>query len=214
MLAKKLIFFFVFVVWIKYGIAQAKDIPDYRTKKESFAKFTNKVIRADLGVFTVGGIEESIGKLPLNKLSPFSYTRNLMSFKGDGIEVTVTTGRFEPAGRKLTKVEDNLVKIDNKPFYGAFGEMPVTAIKSITVLYNKDTIVIPPAAYADLFNLNFTYKDKAGTERTSNGVYFSKDGKRIYIYLLSRDDAGSYEVTWILEDKKYLRRVMDWGFTK
>ena len=194
--------------------AQKKDFPDYRTKKESFAKLYDKSLRADLGVFTIGGVEESIGKLPLKKLSPYSYTRNLMSFKGDNIEVAVTTGRFESAGRKLTKIDDHLVKIDGKPFYGDYGEMPATAIKSVIVVINKDTALIPPVAYADLFNLNFTYKDKAGTERTANGVFFSKDSKKIYIYLQSRDETGSYEVTWILEDKKYQRRVLDWGFTQ
>lgn len=194
--------------------AQKKDFPDYRTKKESFAKLFDKSIRADLGVFTIGGVEESIGKLPLKKLSPYSYSRNLMSFKGDNIEVTVTTGRFESAGHKFTRIEDNVVKIDGKPFYGDYGEMPATAIKSVIVVINKDTVPFPPAAYADLFNLNFTYKDKAGTERTANGVFFSKDSKKIYIYLQSRDETGSYEVTWILEDKKYLRRVLDWGFTQ
>lgn len=210
----KQFFLFIFISLPVICPAQAKDFPDYRTKKESFAKVSDKTIRADLGVFTIGGIEESIGKLPLKKISPFSYTKSLMSFKADNIEITVTTARFEPTGRKLTTIEDHLVKIDNKPFYGAYGETPVTAIKSITVRINKDTIVIPPAAYGDLYNLNFTYKDKAGTERTANGVYFSADGKRMYIYLLSRDETGSYEVTWIVEDKKYLRRVVDWGFTQ
>ena len=214
MLIRTLIGFMVFVVITPSAVAQKKDFPDYRTKKESFAKLFDKTIRADLGVFTIGGVEESIGKLPLKKISPYSYTRNLMSFKGDNIEVTATTGRFESAGHKLTKIEDNLVKIDGKPFYGDYGEMPAIAIKSVIVLINKDTVVIPPAAYADLFNLNFTYKDKAGTERTANGVFFAKDSKKIYIYLQSRDETGSYEVTWILEDKKYLRRVLDWGFTQ
>ena len=92
--------------------------------------------------------------------------------------------------------------------------MPITAIESVKVLWGKDTIEIPRIAYFDLYNLNFTYKDKAGTERTSNGVYFSPDGKRMYIYMLSKNEEGSYEVTWVIEDKKYFRRVLDWGFTK
>ena len=78
----------------------------------------------------------------------------------------------------------------------------------------KDTVIIPPAAYGDLYNLNFTYRDKSGTERTANGVFFSKDNNRMYIYLLSRDATGSYEVTWVIENKKYLRRVVDYGFTQ
>jgi len=190
-----------------------EDFADYRNNKESFARVSDKTLKADLGVFTVGGIEESIGKLPLRKLSPFAYSENHMNFKGEEIEVSVTIGPFEQKGRKIQLDEENVVKIAGKPYYGNYGNMPETEIKSVLVLAGKDTIQIPPAAYADLYNLNFTYKDKSGTERTANGVYFSKDQKRMYIYLLSRDNTGSYEVTWVIENKQYLRRVVDYGFT-
>ncbi len=196
------------------GIAQKNDMPDYRTKKESFTKMSDKTLRADLGFFTIGGIEESIGKLPLKKLSPFSYTKNFMSFKGDNVEVSVTIGPFAENGRKIMRVEDDVVKIAGKPYFGDYGNLPRTEIKSVLVLIGKDTIVIPPLAYGDLYNLNFTYRDKSGTERTANGVFFSKDEKRMYIYLLIRDATGSYEVTWIIENKQYLRRVVDYGFTQ
>ncbi len=196
------------------GIAQKQEMPDYRTNKESFTRMSNKVLRADLGVFTIGGVEESLNKLPLKKISPFSYTRNFMSFKGDNIEVSVTIGPFEEKGRKIQRVEDDVVKIAGKPFYGDYGNLPRTEIKNVQVIIGKDTVVIPPLAYSDLYNLNFTYKDKSGTERTANGVYFSKDESRMYIYLLSRDATGSYEVTWIIENKVYLRRVVDYGFTQ
>jgi len=203
------------------GLAQKMEMPDYRTKKESFTKMSDKTLRADLGVFTIGGIEESLNKLPLKKFSPHSYTKNFMSFKGENnkgekIEVSVTTGPFAENGRKIMRVEDDVVKIAGKPYYGDYGNLPRTEIKSVQVLIGKDTVVIPPLAYGDLYNLNFTYKDKSGTERTANGVFLSKDKEesRMYIYLLSRDATGSYEVTWIIENKQYLRRVMDYGFTK
>ena len=194
--------------------AQKKDMPDYRTNKESFARLSNKPLRADLGVFTIGGVEESLNKLPLKKISPFGYTKNFMSFKGDNTEVSVTIGPFEEKGRKIMRVEDDVVKIAGKPFYGDYGNLPRTEIKNVFVLMGKDTVIIPPAAYGDLYNLNFTYRDKSGTERTANGVFFSKDNNRMYIYLLSRDATGSYEVTWVIENKKYLRRVVDYGFTQ
>jgi len=58
--------------------------------------------------------------------------------------------------------------------------------------------------------MRFTYSDQE-TERTRDAVYKSKDGRKIYLYLFSKDDTGSYEVTWIIQDKKYLRRVLDYG---
>lgn len=195
-----------------YG--QAADYPDYRNKKESFLKVSDKPLRADLASFTTAGIEESIGKLPLRKISPTGYDRVQMKFKSNEVEVTIMTAAFEAGNRKLLKSGENLVKINNKPFYGSYGQVPNTMISGITVLIGKDTVAIPPAAYADLFNLNFTYRDKSNVERTANAVYFSADGKRMYIYLLSRDRNGSYEVTWVIEGKTFLRRVLDWGFTQ
>lgn len=192
---------------------QQNNFPDYRNKKESFVKISDKALRADLASFTVGGIEESISKLPLRKQPATGYTKNQMTFKNDTLSVTVTIGPFDPKGRKLQLMEENLVKINGKPFYGGYGETPKTEIKSVVVVLKKDTVQIPPAAYADLFNLNFTYKDKSGTERTGNAVYFSADNKRFYIYLLSRDNTGSYEVTWVIENKVFVRRVLDYGFT-
>lgn len=205
----------LFTVASMVAVAQKNDeYPDYRTNKESFARLSDKSLRADLGVFTIGGVEESLNKLPLKKISPFGYSKNQMSFKNDQVDVQVTVGPFEERGRKIQRIEDHVVKIAGKPYHGDYGNLPETEIKSVLVLVNKDTVVIPPQAYADLYNLNFTYKDKSGTERTANGVFFSKDEKRMYIYLLSRDQTGSYEVTWIIENKQYLRRVVDYGFTK
>jgi hypothetical protein len=31
--------------------------------------------------------------------------------------------------------------------------------------------------------------------------------------MLNKDEYGSYEVTWVIQDNKYLRRVIDFGFT-
>jgi hypothetical protein len=36
----------------------------------------------------------------------------------------------------------------------------------------------------------------------------------MYVYMLNRDDTGSYEITWVIQDRKYLRRVLDYGFSK
>lgn len=196
------------------NLSAQDEMPDYRNNKESFKRVPDKTLKADLGVFTVGGIEESIGKLPLRKISPQKYTANSMSFSNDQVSVTVTLGDFSEEGKKITRIDEHVVKINGKPFYGNYGKLPETIIQSVLVLIGKDTVTIPPAAYADLYNLNFTYHDKSGTERTANGVFFSADNKRMYIYLLSRDKTGSYEVTWVIQNGQYLRRVVDYGFTK
>ena len=40
---------------------------------------------------------------------------------------------------------------------GVMGLCPKKTISSIEIIMGKDTVTIPPAAYADLYNLNFAY---------------------------------------------------------
>ncbi len=79
-------------------------------------------------------------------------------------------------------------------------------------MIGRDTIVIPAAAYSDFYNLSLTYQDKTGTQRSANAIYRSNDGRRVYLYLFSKDNTGSYEVTWVIQNRKYVRRVVDYGF--
>ena len=194
--------------------AQELDYRDYRNKKESFTKIPEKDVRADVASFAVGGIDESIGKLPLTKIGVTKYENNFMNFERDNIKVVITTGPFDPAQHKITKDGDHIVKIDNKPFYGNYGEMPTNHIHSLTILIDKDTVAVPPTAYTDLCNVTFTYRDKSGTERSNNGIYLSKDNRKLYVYLLNKDGDGGYEATWVIQEKKFLRRVLDYGMIK
>jgi hypothetical protein len=132
-------------------------------------------------------------------------------FEGDGIKAKVKIAPFDPAKHKLSFDEKYLVRIDRKPYYGNYLQTPKTEINEVLMIIDKDTVYIPAAAYNDLFNLNFTYLDK-GVERTADAVYESKDGQKVYLYLFCKDKTGSYEVTWIFQNRKYLRRVLDYGF--
>jgi hypothetical protein len=85
---------------------------------------------------------------------------------------------------------------------------------SLTILVGKDTVAIPATEFFDLYNPSFIYRDASGTERTLNSVYFSADKRTMYIYMLNKEDKGSYEVTWVIRDKKYLRRVLDFNLLK
>lgn len=210
----RILFCVSIVVLSLKSVAQEPDFRDYRTKKESFTKIPEKDVRADIASFAVGGIDESIGKLPLTKIGVNKYENNFMSFEGSNVKVLITIGPFKSEQHKLTTDDDHLVKIDNKPYYGNYGETPNNHIQSVKILVDKDTIPIPSTAYADLCNVNFTYRDQSGTERSNNGVYLSKDNRKIYVYLLNKDGTGGYEVTWVIQDKKYLRRVLDYGMIK
>ena len=207
--------FFLIILIMYYSFSPAQkniELFDTRSKKESFTKVPQKEIRADLATFTMGGVDESVGKEKLKKISFIFFSSDSMTFEGDGIKATVATRPFDAASHKLLYDEKYLVKIDRKTYYGAYGSLPRRQISKVTLMIGKDSIIIPASAYSDLYNLNLTYLDKSGIPRSANGIYRSNDGRRIYLYLLCKDNTGSYEVTWVIQDKKYLRRVVDYGF--
>jgi hypothetical protein len=187
------------------------DYQDTRRKNESFAKLPKTEIRADLATFTLSGIDEAVGKDELQKISFTIFGSGFMNFEGGNIKATVRLLPFDKSKHKLDYDEKYLIRIDRKTYYGDFGNIPKTYIGNITITIDKDSVTIPPAAYADLYNLNLTYTDN-GSLKSRNGIYKSKDGHRIYLYLFCKDATGSYEITWIVQDKKYLRRVLDYGF--
>lgn len=185
------------------------DRPDTRRKTESFARFHYGNLRADLATFTLAGSSESVGAPPLQKINYTTLGNDSITFNGDGIKAKVKIAPFDPAKNKLYYDDKYLIKIDRRPYYGDYGSVPKTYISQVSMIVNNDTVFIPALAYSDLFNLHFTYTDK-NAERTTDAIYLSKDGHYIYLYLFCKNNSGSYEVTWIFQDNKYLRRVLDY----
>lgn len=203
------------------AFAQDRDFPDYRSKKENFLRMQEKVIRAEVASFTIGGMDESVAKGTLYNIPPTSFGSDYITFKNENVQVTIKAAPFDASKHKLQYyAKEHLVRIDGKPYYGIYGEVPKTQIESVTVIIDKDTVAIPPAAYADLYEPDFTYRDKSGATKSYNKVLQSSEtkngprGERLYVYMLNRDQQGSYEVTWVIENKKYVRRVVDFGFLK
>jgi len=193
--------------------AQDLDFPDYRNKKDNFAKINDKDIRADVASFALAAVDESIGKAQLKTVPIKDYGPAFMSFSDDNIQVTIRTGNFNPGKHKLLFNEKHLVRIDNKPYYGGnYGEPPHTTIEAVTVLVGKDTVAIPATAFFDLYDPKFSF-NQSGSTRTRNAVYLSNDKHTFYIYMLNIENGGT-EFTWVIRDKQYVRRVVDYGFLK
>lgn len=180
-----------------------------RSKNESFAKLRTPNLRTDLATFTLSGIGESVGTTDLLKIPPSEVTNNFIGFDQDGIKASIQLAPFDTAGHKFTYDDKYVTKIDKKTYFGNYGFIPRTYIQSISLIMDGDTVVVPPSVYADLYNVSLTYNYN-GTKRTGNAIYFSKTGHLLYLYLLSRGDKGSYEVTWIFQNKKYLGRILDY----
>jgi hypothetical protein len=192
-------------------LAQDLDFPDFRSKKDNFSKIREQDIRADVASFSLAALDESIGKAQLQTVPVKDFGYNFMIFQSDNIQVTIRTGIFTPAKHKLMMNDQHLLRIDGKPYYGGnYGETPHTTIESLTVLVGKDTVPIPLTAYSDLYEPRFSYNE-GGATRTRNGVFLSNDKHTFYIYMFSIDNGG-VEYTFVIRDKQYLRRVVDFGF--
>ncbi len=209
---KQLTFCLFILVTAVNLFAQDRAFPDYRSKKETFLRMQEKDIRADLASFTMGGMDESIGKGKLFDIPATEYSNNSITFSGNNIKVIVTAGIFDISKHKIQYYDKHVVKIDAKPFFGHHGELPRTTIDKVIVMLDGDTINVPTTAYSDLYDPSFTYRDASGSVKTYNSIYLSPDKHKVYIYLLNRD--ANYEVTWVIVDKKYFRRVVDFGFLK
>jgi hypothetical protein len=196
--------------------ATAQDeFPDYRSKKDNFNKIPQKDIRNDLSSFTIAGIDESTGKGKLKSIPATHTDGSSMKFEGNNIQVIIKAGGFDKSKHKLQYYDEKyLVKIDGKPYYGNYGEVPRSTIAEVTVIRDKDTIRVPATALFDLYNPTFSYRDASGTVKTFNSVYLSNDNKNIYIYMLNKETRGSYEITWVIQDKQYVRRVVDFGLLR
>ena len=198
--------------------AQDLDFPDFRSKKDNFSKIQDKAIRAEVASFAMAAVDESIGKAPLKTIPITNYGSDFMKFEGDDqggehIQVTITTGTFNPSKHKLMIVDKHLLRIDNHPYYGGkIGDMPKKTIETITVLVDKDTVPIPRTAFSDLYDPKFSFSE-SGSTRTRNALYLSSDKftHTFYIYMLDIENGGN-EFTWVIRDKQYLRRIVDFGF--
>lgn len=192
--------------------AFSQDITDTRKKTESFKRLQPANIRSEVASFTFGGITESAQAPALQKISPTILSRDSLVIAGDGIYAKVSLASFNPKGHKIQyddEAEKIPIRIDRKTYYGDYGKMPVTSVQSIILTINGDTVHIPQEAYSDLMNMKFSYLN-SGAERTNDGIFISKDHKRIYLYLFSKGNTSSYEVTFIIQDKSYLKRVLDY----
>ena len=190
-------------------------LPDNRNKREGYLRMAEKDLKADVASFAFAALEDRLGKTPLKAIPPVDYGANFITFEGNGIQVTIKSTPFDETKHKLGYYgEKHLVKIDGKPFYGNYGTIPNYSVGPLTIVMGKDTVAIPPTATFDLYSPVFTYTDEKGNPKTHNGVYFSADGRTMYIYMINKETIGSYEVTWIIQDKKYLRRVVDSGILK
>lgn len=200
------------ILFLQLSLSAQNDLyPDNRPKKDGFLRVSDKQMRSELATFTISGIVERMNTKPIKEISPVDYDRNYIVFEGEGYKVTIKSSPFFQDQAKLVFYDEKyLIKINGKPFYGNYGAIPKTKIDTVIVTKGDKSISIPSAAFNDLYSPVFTYTEN-GEIRTNCNVLLSNDKKRLYIYMLNDEKVGRYEVTWVISDDQYIRRVIDSG---
>lgn len=122
---------------------------------------------------------------------------SLQKLELNGIQITIKTGSFVKAARKIVyeKPADQypfVVAIDGKRPWGTDGRIPATEYRSIQLKSGANTLTFPKVSFNDLFEVfprhTFAYLDKT-------------TGK-IYIEAENSDGAGAYVVAWVINKDK------------
>ncbi len=212
----RFVFFILFTASCFVSFAQ-DDLPDYRSKRDNLLKIPEKDIQADVATFTMAGIDINNNRPPIASVPAKDFGDNFLMFDSGDIKVTIKSAAFVPTKHKLLYSDKYLVRIDAKAYFGNYSKVPKKFIESVTVVIDNDTVPIPAIAYADLYEPSLTYVE-GGESKSYNGVYYSGDKqnprKNIYIYMLCNDGLGGYEVTWVIQNKRYVRRIVDAGIIK
>lgn len=187
------------------------DMPDLRSKRENLTKIPEKDIQSDVAIFSLAGLDFGMGRPPLRSMSIAELNNSFVKFDSANIHITVKAVPFTVDKYKMQYSEKYLIRINNKPYFGSYSKVPKMAVSAVNVVIDEDTVAIPATAYNDLFDPNFTV---SGGGKSYDAVYFSDDKHTMYIYLLCNDNMGGYEVTWVIRDKKYVRRIVDFNVIK
>ena len=128
-----------------------------------------------------------------------------VKMKNGNIKIEITETKFEKEKHKLMFYKNNktqLDKIDNLQIFGTDGNIPKREYKSIQIEINNIKIELPKEALKNLYEPSL-YNSKAN---------YDEKNDILYVFSSNSDGAGSYEIIWIIEKKKYKYRVEAYGF--
>ncbi len=216
--------FFASIIWIGFislGLqANAQEgeyvVPDYKGMMESYFSLKDSTIRAEIGSFSFTGSMLGIsGKAPLRQFELHSQTKYTITLAHDDKKVHVSKMPFYSSGHRFGFYgpQNHLYKIDGRYFCGFDGRMPTRRLVYIRVYIGEQQIDLPVRAFRDIYEPNFCSRQGLfGRWECNTKAFLSEDGERLYIYMKNSRIPSLYEVTWIIENGKYLGRVVDYAY--
>lgn len=111
--------------------------------------------------------------------------------------ITIKSKKFDVKNNKITKDKQGIItKINQKEIWGSDGMLPQTEYESITILDGNQKINLPKSEYENLYNVSLE----------STSAYYDAREKTLYIQASNSDGAGSYEVVFVFENGKFIKK--------
>lgn len=201
---------------------------------ESWTKLEDGVIKDEISTFAITGIMTTYDAdsgpihdikpplvIPLQSCSDNRITFERGNWVSAKLHVSIASEPFVAEKHQIGYDSTGTwaFSIDGSPIWGTDGNLPKNQIANVEYWFNiHQQFELPTEALEGLYEPNFCSSNYSSTKKQPlpehyfASVYESADKKRVYIYMLNGDGAGGYEVTWVIEDHKYLMRVVDYGF--
>lgn len=135
---------------------------------------------------------------------------DLLRMYNDSIEVLITAAAFDTTHHKLyfsKATPGELLKIDERKFWGTDGSIPRRKILNIELRVNGEIIIIPDKEWQDLYEPNLQYSDWKGTRTYYANTYLTSRHE-IIIRMDNSDAAGSYTVLWFIRNGVFFSRII------
>jgi len=218
---KKIIVFFLVISLTSMVFCQTIAVqpttlnPENNSEADGFLDLENQLYKTEIASFNlISKIIEFKGKTDVKSIPISSFTKDMITFLYDNLKVEIKISAFEPNSHEYKYIDPEapfLVKVDGKAFYGTDGTLPTTQISSLKIEINKQNIPVPAIEFSDLFEPKICQSTSAESDCFCK-VFQSKDAKRMYVYMRNGEGAAAYEVTWVFENNKYIRRVVDFVY--
>lgn len=180
---------FVMILFRQLCVAQTITI-----HKESFMNLNDSVMRKEIASFSIKGSslakKDSLSKVNLQEISLKKCSENF--------------AYFEKGNLYNSEIIIDLI---------SESESSKTKLKEIRLIYGRyGLVILPDSAITGIYNPKFCekYTKREKPIKSNCKVLRSEDKRRVYIYLVNREELNPYEVIWILQDEKYYTRVIDY----
>ncbi len=214
-----ILLFMVIVAWSLHQVYSQTDVvvvPDSKGLYESFFSLKDSTMRAEIGSFSfIGSIVGLSNNVSLREFGVQSQTNYSITLILDDLKIHIVRGPFNQALHRLSYYGPfgYVYKIDGRFFWGFDGRVPNQKLYAVYVYFGQERLELPQSAFRDIYEPNFcTPRRLFRSEQCHTRAFLSEDGNRIYIYMLNSKIPSLYEVSWIINDKRYIGRVVDYAY--